>query len=278
MPETWLLFAALGALGSIIFNYFNRYVLRSGADSTVYAWLFELIRSIFFLAAIPFGSFVIHSWSTYLLLLALGLTELLGVYLYMKMHAHTELSVSVTIQRLKVILVPLAAFFFLAERLTSTQYLGIIIIFLGCLAVAGSGNIRKTKGLWYTLGFVFVNTASNLLLKASTSHASTAIVTAAFSLPAAALIPFLMKSTKLRLPTAKNILKPTLLASAFNILTMYGVVSAYRLAPAGLVSGTFQGISTLSVLVGIVFLNERKHIPLKLTGAALTTIGIILLV
>jgi len=115
-------------------------------------------------------------------------------------------------------------------------------------------------------------------MKQATNIASTAIVNTTFSLPAALLIPIIMKSSRLRLPTARIIFRPTLIASAFNIVTMYSLVTAYRLAPVSQVNTTFQGVSALSVLVGIIALRERKYIPLKLVGAALTTIGIMLLV
>lgn len=279
MFNNWLVLAVIAGISSVLFNVMNRGTLKDGHDSTVYAWLFELIRFIFFASLIPFDHFLLCGPRTTIILISLGFSELIGVYLYMKMHAHTELSISSIISRFRILLVPLFAFIFLGERLSMIQYVGITTIFAGCLVIVGMKDIRGTKGVWYALGFVLVNAISNVLIKAASGVASTAIVTAAFSLPAAILIPIIMKSSisRIRLTTTP-MLKATLLASAFNILTMYTLVKAYAMVSAGQVNSVFQGVTALAVVVGILFFNERDHKLLKLLGATLTTIGIILLV
>lgn len=278
MWPLWLTLTLVSGAASLVFNYFNRRTLGRGGDSTVYAWFFELCRLLFFLALIPFDYHLVINFNNLAILAALGLSELVGVYYYMKMHAHAELSISSILSRLRVILVPIAAFLFLGERLAPTQYLGIAIIFTGCLAVSVNGQVRGTKGLSYALAFIVANTFSNIFLKQATSFASTPIVTATFSLFPALLIPLLMQNVRTRLPTLRPMLRPILAAAFFNIITMYGLVSAYRLAPAGQVNSVFQGTTIFAVIIGIVFLREKNNIPLKLTGALLTTLGIILLV
>jgi drug/metabolite transporter (DMT)-like permease len=279
MVNNWLVLTAIAGISSVLFNTMNRGTLKQGHDSTVYAWLFELIRFVFFILLIPFDHFLLCGTRTTIILISVGFTELLGTYLYMKMHAHTELSVSSIFSRLRVLLVPAFAFLFLGERLTFLQYVGIVAIFSGCLTVVGMKHIRGTKGIWYALGFVLINTISNILLKSASSVASISIVTAAFSFPAAVLIPLLMKSSLARIRfTTGPILKSTLLASIFNIITMYTIVKAYTLASVGQVNSVFQGITALAVVVGIIIFNERDHKLLKVMGAILTTVGIILLV
>jgi drug/metabolite transporter (DMT)-like permease len=279
MVQNWLVLAIVAGVSSVFFNAANRQTLKNGEDSTVYAWIFELIRFIFFASLIPFNYFLLCSARTTTILILLGFSELAGVYLYMKMHSHTELSISSILSRLRVLLVPMFAFVFLGERLTTLQYIGIITIFTGCLVVVGMKNNRSTKGIWYALAFVIVNTFSTLLLKSASSVASTAIVSAAFSFPAAVLIPLIMKSPRKRITFSTSILfKPTLLAAALNIITMYALVTSYQLAPAGQINGVFQGVTTLSVVFGIIFLHEKDHKLLKIIGGVLTTIGIILLV
>lgn len=279
MISNWLVLTIVAGISSVLFNTMNRGTLKKGHDSTVYAWLFELIRFIFFALLIPFDHFLICGTHTTILLISLGFTELIGTYLYMKMHSHTELSISSILSRFRVLLVPLFAFIFLGERLTLIQYIGVGAIFSGCLVVVGMKHIRGTKGIWYALGFVVVNTISNILIKSATEVASTSIVTAAFSFPAAILIPVLMKSSLSRIRfTTGPILKSTLLASVFNIITMYTLVKAYSLASAGQVNSVFQGITALTVVIGIFFFNERDHKLLKIIGAILTTVGILLLI
>lgn len=279
MHISWLLLTVVSGISSVIFNTLNRGTPKDGHDSTVYSWLFETIRFLFFFALIPFDSFLICSWHSTVILITLGFSELAGIYLYMKMHSHTELSVSSILSRLRVILVPIVAFIFLGERLTWLQYLGVTTIFAGCLVVAGMKHIRDTKGIWYALGFVVVNSVSNVILKSASGLASTSIVTAAFSFPSVILIPVIMKSARIRIRlSTRPIFKSTLFASIFNIITMYTLVLAYKSATVGQVNSVFQGVTTLAVVVGIFFFNERDHKWLKLVGAVLTTIGILLLV
>lgn len=279
MQSNWLILTIISGLSSVIFNTLNRETLKKGHDSTVYSWLFEVIRFLFFAALIPFDHYLVCSSQNTLILIALGFTELIAIYLYMKMHAHTELSISSIIVRLRVILVPLVAFIFLGERLSTLQYFGVTAVFAGCLVVTGMKHIRSTKGVWYALGFVLVNSVSNVLMKYASGIASVSIVSAAFSFPSAVLIPVIMQSAHSRIHLHfKPIFKQTLLAAGFNIVTMFTMVMAYRTSSVSQVNSVFQAITSLAVVVGIFALNERDHKWLKLLGAALTTLGIILLV
>lgn len=279
MQANWLVLTVISGLSSVVFNTLNRDTLKNGHDSTVYSWLFEVIRFLFFAALIPFDYYLVCSSKNTFLLIALGFSELIAIYLYMKMHASAELSVSSVLSRLRVVLVPMFAFIFLGERLSSLQYLGVTAIFIGCLVVAGMKHLRGTKGVWYAIGFVLVNTISTVILKYVSNIASVPIVSAAFSFPAAVLIPIIMQSARSRIQlNLKLIFQPTLLAAIFNILTMYTLIMAYQSAPVGQVNTLFQAVTSLAVVAGIFILNERDHKWLKLLGAALTTIGVILLV
>lgn len=62
------------------------------------------------------------------------------------------------------------------------------------------------------------------------------------------------------------------------LLCFQGCSRAYQLAAAGQVNSIFQGVTALTVIIGIIFFNERNHKRLKIVGAILTTVGIILLV
>lgn len=59
---------------------------------------------------------------------------------------------------------------------------------------------------------------------------------------------------------------------------MFALVSALKLANASQVTGVFQGVTMLAVVIGIFVLDERDHKIRKLIAAAITTVGIMLLV
>src|SRR3990167_6577495 len=132
----WFLNSSIAGGLSAVFNYFNRYVLKENEDSTAYAWYFELIRFSFF-ALVGYSSLLTpYSIKIIFLLFVSGMLEILGVYIYMKMHTFSELSVSTIISRTRLIWVPVFAFIILGERLGTREYLGILTLFIGVITVA----------------------------------------------------------------------------------------------------------------------------------------------
>ncbi len=279
MLTHWLVLTLIAGLGTIGFNTFNRQTLKGGRDSTVYAWLFEIFRVLIFLPLLFFDYQVVWTWVSIRTFLLMGASELVAVYLFMKMHAHSELSLSSILSRLRIIWTPMVGFLFLGEILSLPQYVGIAVIFGGCL-IALSGEMGGSRrGAIYALLFSLVNAFSNIFIKQATVFASSSMVTILYSLPAAIFIPLIMRSARKRIShNFLPILRPLFAASLFNSLTMFVLVSALALAPTGQVIGVFQGIAMLTVVSGVVFLHERDHLWRKLMAAIVTTIGIILLV
>lgn len=276
--QNWLFLTIMAGLGTIGFNTFNRQTLKGGHDSTVYAWLFEVFRVLIFIPLLFFDYHVVWTWVSLRTFFLMGASELIGIYLFMKMHANSELSLSSILSRLRIIWTPIIGFIFLGEILSLPQYVGIAIIFGGCIIAMG-GKRGSSRGIIYALLFSLVNAFSNIFVKQATVFASTSIVTILFSLPAAIFIPLIMRSARDRIShNLIPIIRPLLIASLFNALTMFMIVSALRLAPTGQVIGVFQGIAMLTVASGVVFLHERAHLWHKLLATAFTTVGILLLV
>lgn len=275
----WILLVIFASLGSILFNYLNRKNLKDGADSTVYAWLFEVIRLFLFLIMVPFDYRLTLTTDSVLLFLGLGGIELIAMYLFAKVHAHNELSVSSIITRLRILVVPVVAFIFLGEKLTNIQYLGVALTFLGSIALAMNGKIRASTGLKYALSFSLISGISTVVLKAATTYASTSVSMVFFSLPSAILLPVLMRSGRDRiLKFTKTQIKSVSIAALANTFSAALIVRALTIAPASQINSVFLGLTSLTILVGIFALKEKELVVLKLTGAALTTLGIILLV
>ena len=279
MIQNWLVLIIISGLASNGFNTVLRHTLKNNQDSTAYAWWFEVLRTTFFLLLLPWDHQYIHSPSNLFWLLTLGISEVIAVYTYMRMHASTELSISSIITRMRSIWIAILAFIFIGERLTMWQYIGVLIIVLGTLVVRESGKIKIDKSLKTTLIFTFASAISTIIMKHTTSYASTAIINLAFSLPSIILLPMLMRNPAPRIKISfTTTIKSNVTASIFNILTMLTMVAALKLANASQVVGVFQGITMLTVVMGIFILNERDHKVRKLFAAAITTVGILLLV
>jgi len=275
----WVLFTLFSGLSSIGFNYINRYILRNGDDSTSYAWWFEFFRTIIYL---PFCFIFLDSPMDFISvfpLIALGVTEFFGIYVYMKMHANSDLSISTIVSQLRLVWVPLIAYLFLGERLIIKEYIGIGLILLGQIVVAIKGKIYLDKGIKFALiSSVFVS-LGNIFAKSASSNYASPIIVLAMGMPTIFGFPFLMKNGMVRIKNLGKIRwKKILLATVFNAVTMLFLVKALKFGEVSKVIGFFQSISVLGVITGILFLGENQNIKRKMVGGILVVLGIILLV
>lgn len=274
----WVILALLAGLGSNVINFISRYILKDEGDSTAWAWTFEFLRLVIF---IPFAFFdykLILNLKSLSILISVGLTEFVAVYLYMKMHRYTHLSISTIISRTRLIWVPIIAFLFFGEKLTNLEYFGIIILFLGLSITVAPHKLFFDKGAIYANLAALMIALNTVILKPATAFASTPIIMIFFSLPSVILFPLLMKNPKERL-IHQNLDKkiPKLLGTVANVVALYLLVAALSMGEVSKVNGLYQGMLVVSVLAGIILLKERQDISRKLIGTAVTLIGIILL-
>lgn len=117
MFNNWFILAAAAGLSSALFNFVGRKSLQGG-DSTAFSWFFELLRLIIFSALLIIDFKLEPSFLNFFVLVALGVTEFVSVYVFTKMHSLTELSLSSIISRLRLVWVPFFAFVLLGERLS----------------------------------------------------------------------------------------------------------------------------------------------------------------
>lgn len=272
---SWVILAGGAGLASSGFNFFNRYTLRGQEDATAYAWWFEFIRLIFFGLVLPLDFHLRWDLRSLLTLSALGLVEFFSVYLFMKMHALTHLSLSAILSRLRVVWTPLLAFLLMQEKLTSIEYLGIVFIFVGLGITLSPLRIKTDKGIRIALVFSFVAALLSVVAKQGALLASTPVVMIAMALPSIFLLPLGMRNPFPRIKYAgrKTLIK-NMVASGFNLMAMYLLLEAYRLSPVGKVTGVYQGMLIVPVLGGILVLKEGQDVMRRIWGALITIVGI----
>lgn len=278
MDYNWLLFAGLAGALSSAFNFLNRYILKGDEDATSYGWYFELVRFIFF-TAISFNSiFANYSFKTYFLLIASGLIEVLSVYIYMKMHSNSELSISAIISRTRLIWVPIFAFVFLGERLIFKEYVGLGILFLGVVTVISPRKISFDKGVKLAALSAIIVSIGSVVLKELSSTVPAPVTMVYISFPSVFMIPFLMKGAKIRL---SNSLKTNKLVKAIaifaNVFAMFFYVNGLKFGEVSKVSAIYQSMAVLSVVTGVIFLKERKDVVKKMLGAVVVVFGILIM-
>lgn len=173
---TWAILAIVAGIFSNILNFFSRFILKEGGDSTVWAWTFEFLRFAFFLPFVFFDYHLTLSFKAITILLFVGLTEFISVYLYMKMHKYSHLSISSILSRTRLIWVPVIAFLFFGERLTGLEYVGIALLFLGLSVVVAPHKLFVDKGAIYANAAAFIIAINTILLKQATPFASTPVI------------------------------------------------------------------------------------------------------
>jgi len=213
------------------------------------------------------------------LFVAIGITEFFGVYIYMKMHSSADLSISTIVSQLRIIWVPVIAFTFLAERLTTSEYIGILLILAGQMIVALRGKIYMDRGVKFALiSSVFVS-VNSVLAKRAAPVFETPIIVLAMGLPSVIGFPLLMKNGMIRIKNlGKSTWKKILLATSFNAVTMLFLVKALKYGDVSRVIGLFQSIAVLGVVLGIFLLNEKEDVKRKIIGGMIVLLGVLLLI
>lgn len=277
--SSWIVLAILAGIGSNILNYYSRYILKDDGDSTAWAWTYEFLRLAMFLPFVFIDYKLQLTSESLIILLAIGITEFISVYLYMKMHKFTHLSISTIISRTRLIWVPIFAFLLFGERLTGLQYFGIAILFFGLSIAVAPHKLFFDKGAIFANSAAAMIAVNTVLLKQATPFASTPVIMIFFSLPSVILFPFFMKDAKKRL-VDKNLDKkiPKIVGVAANVVSSFFLLAALSMGEAGRVNAVYQGMLIIGVLGGIILLKERQDILRKLIGTAVTIIGILLLI
>jgi drug/metabolite transporter (DMT)-like permease len=278
METHWVLFAVLGGLASNCFNYLSRRLLRRGDDPAAFSWFFETLKFLVFGILAFYDSYIALRPSTLSLLLLLGLVELLSTYVFMKMHAFNELSISSIISKTRLVWIPMIAFVFLRESLRTLEYAGIFVVFMG-LSIATSPRrlfIDKGVKLAYASGFMTAIVAT--LMKASSSLASVSLLGACSAFPTALLLPLLIKNGKQRTTTSiRDNIAIKIAATLTNIIAMYFYVFALREGPVSTVTAIYQGMMIVSIGGGIILLREREDVTKKIVGGLATLGGALLI-
>ncbi len=274
----WFILSILTGLLSVSFNFFNRLVLKDGDDITTYAWYTEFLRFVVFGIIALFDWHIILNPYSITIFLLFGLTEFIGGYWYMKMHAHSHLSISSVLSRTRLIWIPIIAFFLIGEKLKLTDYFGILIVFFGINITMAPKKLIMDKGALYANLSAFIIALNIVLAKILLPYGSNSVINVALVAPSVLLFPLLMKNSKSRIiKLFKTNIWIKTIGISFSILQLYLFIVALRYAEASKVNTIYQSMMIFSVLAGIILLKERQDIGKKLIGATITIIGVVLL-
>lgn len=278
IASSWITLAILSGLTSNLFNYLSRYLLKDEKDPTAFGWFFEFGRVILFgLFTIIDYKFIINQQSIILLTL-LGVSEIITLYLYMKMHAFTQLSISTILSRTRLLWVPIIAFFLIQEALQPIEYVGIVILFLGMAIIVSPKKWFVDKGMLYSNSANFMIAFNLVLTKMVLPFTSNSFFNFITMIPPIIIFPLFMKQARKRLSVMMQTNLPLkLFTIVVNVVSMYLYVFALRLGDVSKVTAIYQSTMIVAVLSGIIFLKERDMIAQKIIGSIIVLAGVLLL-
>lgn len=278
MWSSWFILALIAGFFSVIFNSINRTYLKGATDSTSYAWWFETLRALFFAGLLLLDFRLTVSASVVVLLIVNGVVEFIAIYFFMKMHSVSTLSFSTIITQLRVLLVPILAFLLVGERLQGSNYLGLLLLFVGISLTASiiAFDIKDNR-IRYAVAFSLASAISSVITKQVLHDASIPVVMFFFSLPSVLLLPLFMKSPGSRLWQALKSHAPlSLIAACANILTLIFLGYAYKVGTVSQITAVFLSMFVVNVLYGSIVLHEKLK-RRQYIGALIVLVAIYLL-
>lgn len=281
----WQVFLAISVIAESLGRTFQRYVLKNDKSNPIFfiIWV-QLLGAFFtFIYSLIAGSKLPANINPVIPnLLLTPVFYSLGPILIFKALQQTEASVFTILFNARAIFVVLGAVVLLNNPFGAQQVLGTMLILAAVVAI----SFQKTS-FQFKKGEVF-SLLGGFFIAAGTINDSFALkvidpilyVSISFLSPGLVLWIFNIKSTSQILAILKTrmFLKIALLSFIFSI-TFLSYSLAYKFGNnAAQIGAIFPVSSILTVLLSVVFLNERQRIPVKIAAALISFLGVYLLI
>jgi len=281
---TWLFFALISIITVSIADILERVLMKGeNSDPISYAIAFQLLVgfiSLFF--AFMFGKFTLPPFGSLLTIRVIISSFLWAgatVFSFQAMKRLTAGEVTILTTSSSVVSILLGVFF-LKEVFSLNIALGALLVFMSIWIVNSKKvSFNSKKGIVFALlsavcaGVAVVN--DSVILRQYEAFSYTAIIS---FLPAIVLILLFPK----KIAETKILLKAKTLKLMFVFCLFYSIQAiAYYLAfqngaPVSQLSPLTKSSIVLTVILGAVFLNERKDLLRKVVASIVVTIGAIL--
>ena len=279
----WLALTLLSVVIASVASILQRVLMRDDKSNPYsYAIIFHLLLGVLVLV---FGlmrgtDFSLFSGNIYMLLLASALWGACQVFLFKALQL-LEASEVTVISDLRVIVTIIASIIFLGEIFTGWNIVGAILIVAASLLVV---DVRKgfkfNKGVWYTLAMALF---AGLAIVADSANVQQYDVLAYSTFSNFLSGFFILAFYPRALRQWGHFIQPSFLVKMVPLAVFsatQGVLYLLALTYGGNTAqvGTIRQSSIiLTVLLAIVFLNERGKLLHKIVAAVLVTAGVFLL-
>jgi len=170
--------------------------------------------------------------------------------------------------------------FLLGNQFSIGKTIGVALILLSVYVLFGRERFKMSIGVWYALGvalFFAVAIINDIIILRTVNIYS--------FLPVMCFLPGVVLAIIFprHLKKIKNLLKPKALLhiSVYSLMYSVSAITFYQALNTGASISQLSPITRasiiLTVLFGVVFLGERKHLRRKLMSAIIVSIGVLLL-
>lgn len=282
----WLILTLLAVLSRSVYSLATKVLSETVKVSPITQ---SVLQSVFSgLLAIPFAlaidqfgfANILSSWQPLLLIM---LVVAFGNILYYQGIKWLDSGTTQVAFSSILIWGTLFSIFYLSSRFTLVQFTGIGLMLLAILLIQYQKKLIFNKGVW----LIIVSAGLFAVFQVLSAKVSNTVSTGAYltltyfgsSLILTAIYPqVLAKEIKTVSQQLPSTLKATLFAASTSLLFYIFAYFAYRAAPdSGVVVILLTAQVVVSVLLGIIFLNERKNMTKKIFAGTLAFIASILI-
>lgn len=280
---SWLFLTILSVVIASVASILQRVLMKDDKSNPYsYAIIFHLLLGVLVLVfGLMRGSdFSLFSGNIFMLLLASALWGACQVFLFKALQL-LEASEVTIISGLRVVITIIASVIFLNEVFNGWNVLGTIFILAATLLVVDlSKGFKFNKGFWYTIAMTAFAGLAIVVDSANVQHYDVlAYSTFSNFLSGFFILAFYPKALR----QWRHFVQPSFLVKMLPLAVFsatQGVLYLLALTYGGNTAqvGTIRQASViLTVLLAIIFLNERGKLWHKLIAAALVTAGVLLL-
>lgn len=276
----WFSLSLLTGLTDIAYNFASRKFLRINGNPIIFSWWFSLVRAaIFGVVSFLVLKNQLPSLNTILFLIAIGIANSLNIYLFMRMHTLTELSLSSIVVQLRIMWVPLVALLLVGEVLHVSEYLGVILLFGGVLILRSVKKLLVDKSINTALIFSITTSILTVMLKVVSTKVSIETIIFFMSAPAVVILPLFLKNKRDLFYKWRQDFYQKLIVTFLSIANMYLFISALATdGPVSKINAVVQIFSVFAGVTGVILLKEHDQIVKKALAIGLAITGIILVV
>lgn len=278
----WFIYAFSSALVGVGFGILSRKLAVKSENPRALSIVFNTISSFIALMLFSFEKLWFKPAPFYIWILFFVAVILYAIFEGTQFYGrkYVDASTNSIVSRLTTIISVLVSFVFLREAITVGKIVAILLIMAGTyLVTVKHVDIKFKKGLI----FILVSTIAIGVVRPIDKTVSVFFATPLYVF-AVYIGPAFLMSLFPRVIRVKQLMQELRLGSwgifllgAFNILEYYLMIKAFALADASLVIPVVSLSTILTVLVGIIFLNERENILRKVIAVGMVFIGAILI-